>query len=402
MRINFVMTGFGRTRGTAGHEIAFGYADGLLARGHDVSIVTTMPTERPGWYDLRTPVRQPSRVSPAVAAARTALSYAGYRLGRVDRDAVKGSLSALTAELAPYSAFPYRRASELERMRLAAPPADVTIATGAPTALPVHLFGTGTKAYLMQHYEPYFTTESDPQWQRCYELEAEFSYRLPLHRIANSTWLAEHVHERHGGEVHLCVNALEHTRFYPDGSPPPQPLTVVSYSGRGAAWKGFAEAAEAIRLVRERLGEVRWLVFGADAALAPDNPIAPYESLGVVDAAAIRRLYSRAHVALCPAWYESFAMYPIEAMACGCAVVTTPNGVEDYARDGRNALIAPARDSRAMADAVVRLAEDAELRAHLVDQGLRDVRPFTWERSLDRMEELLGALRERDHDAGQA
>jgi glycosyltransferase involved in cell wall biosynthesis len=82
-------------------------------------------------------------------------------------------------------------------------------------------------------------------------------------------------------------------------------------------------------------------------------------------------------------------MYPMEAMACGCAVVTTQLGVEDYARHEQNALVVPARDSEAMADALVRLDRDVALRERLVDQARLDVQGFTWERSLDRMEELL-------------
>jgi glycosyltransferase involved in cell wall biosynthesis len=393
LRINIVITGFRRTRTTAGHEILFRYANGLTDRGHDVAIITTSPSETPDWFDLRARLIQPPETSPLRAGVRTALRYGALRLGAASERSVKEALNGVSAGVTPSSeALPYRRAAALERFRRAVPPADVTIASGAPTALPVYLFGTGAKVYFMQHYEAYFTTEEDPDWQRMYELEAELSYKLPLHRIANSSWLAEHVRERHGGEVDLCVNALDHERFYPDGNPPEQPLTVVSYSGRKARWKGFPEAVEAMRLVRERIGEVRWLVFGDEALLAPENPIASYEPTGVIDPPAIRRLCSQAHIALCPAWYESFAMYPIEAMACGCAVVSTEFGVEDYARDGHNALIVPARDPRAMADAVVSLARDPALRGRLIAQARRDVQAFTWERSLDRMEALLSGI----------
>jgi glycosyltransferase involved in cell wall biosynthesis len=393
LRINIVITGFGRTRTTAGHEVLFGYADGLAARGHDVAIITMSPSELPDWHTLAVPLVQPPSGSPVRAGLRTALRYGRFRLGAADKRAVTEALNGVAAGVAPSAAaLPYRRAAAIERFRRTVRPADVTIATGALTALPVYLFGTGAKAYFMQHYEAYFTTEEDPEWQRLYELEAELSYKLPLHRIANSTWLAEHVRERHGGEVQLCVNAFDHGRFFREGDPPAAPLTVVSYSGRKARWKGFADAAEAIRMVRERIGEVRWRVFGDEAVLPPENPIAPYESIGIVEAPAIRRLYSEAHIALCPAWYESFAMYPMEAMACGCAVVTTEFGVEDYARHEHNALVVAARDSQAMADSVVRLAGDAALRGRLADQARHDIQGFTWERSLDRMEELLTRL----------
>jgi glycosyltransferase involved in cell wall biosynthesis len=392
LKINIVITGFGRARGTAGHEMLFGYANGLLDRGHDVAIITTIPSDRPQWYNLRAPIIQATEAPLLSAGLLTAIRFGRYRLGLTDKDSVKDTLTQVTSRLSPWTALPYRRASAIDRFRRAVRPADITMASAALTALPVFAYGTGAKVYFMQHYETYFAPESDPEWQHLYELEAELSYKLPLHRIANSTWLAKQVREHHGGEVDLCLNAFNHERFFPDGIRPDTPLTVVSYSGRGAKWKGFADAAEAIRMVRARIGEVRWRVFGAEAELPPENPIAPYEPIGTVDAAAIRRLYSEAHIALCPAWYESFPMYPMEAMACGCAVVTTQLGVEDYAQQERNALIVPARDSSAMANAIARLADDVELRARLVDQASQDIQAFTWERSLDRMEALLSKI----------
>jgi glycosyltransferase involved in cell wall biosynthesis len=393
VKINIVMGGIGRDHGTAGHAIIFGYANGLLDRGHEVSILPTVPAYTPRWFPLRAPIVQPAAPSALSAALQMAVRYGGFRLGRSDKNAAKEALNEITSRFAPWSAFPYRLANGIERLSVSIPPADITMATASATALPTQLFGTGTKVYLMQHYETYFVTETDPRWQHVYEQQTELSYKLPLHRIANSSWLAEHVRERHGGEVELCVNAFEHHRFFPDGQRVQSPLVVASYSGRGAAWKGFADAAQAMRLIRERVGNVRWRVFGEDAELPPENPIAPYEPLGVVDSTGIRRLFSEAHIALCPAWYESFPMYPMEAMACGCAVVTTGNGVEDYARDGENALVVGARDPQAMADAVVRLHEEQALRDRLVSQAQSDIKDFTWDRSLDRMEELLDRFR---------
>jgi glycosyltransferase involved in cell wall biosynthesis len=389
VRINIVIGGVDRDRGTAGHAMLFGYANGLLDRGHEVAIVTTVPSYEPRWFELRVPIVQPPRTSALAAALRAALRFGGFRVGVVDKRSAKDALSALTAQLAPWSALPYRRASGIERLRLALPAADVTLATGAPTALPVWLLGTGAKAYFMQGYETWFQVEHDRRWQHVYELECELSYKLPLRRIANCTWLAETVRERHGGEAEVCVNALDHELYFPDGRREDGPFTVASYSGRGAALKGFRDAAHAMRLVRERLGDVRWRVFGEDAELPPDNDLAPYESIGVVDAPALRRLFSEADLALCPAWHDAFPMYPMEAMACGCAVVTTGIGVEDYAAHERNALVVPVREPRAMADAVVRLHDDRALRARLVDRALLDVKRFTWTRSLERMEELL-------------
>jgi glycosyltransferase involved in cell wall biosynthesis len=72
---------------------------------------------------------------------------------------------------------------------------------------------------------------------------------------------------------------------------------------------------------------------------------------------------------LCPSWYESFPLLPIEAMACGTSVITTPYGTEDYAIDGHTAIVVRPRvvsDFVVALDGLVRLPE---LRQRLARNG---------------------------------
>ena len=386
LRVNMVVEGVDRTKVTGGPLCLFQYANGLLDRGHEVRVVSAGPAAAPEWFDLRAPLVVPDDPPLPVALARFARAFAAYRLGRADVEPSIAELDRVAGQLALRGSSPLRRGAWLDRLRRAMPPADVTIATSAPVATPVHVYGTGVKAYFMQHYEAYMVDDfDDPALARA---EAHAAMTLPLVRIANSSWLAGHVEERHGGQVPVCANAIDHSVFFPDGSPPDDPFTVVSYGGRGVRGKGCAEAAEAIRLARQEIPGLRWLVYGG-ASLPPDNGVAAYEDLGSVRGADLRRLYSSSHATLCPSWYESFPLFPIEAMACGSAVVTTPFGTEDYAVDDVNALVVPAREPDAMAAALVRLHREPETRRRLVERGTSDARAFTWERSVARMEELL-------------
>ena len=62
--------------------------------------------------------------------------------------------------------------------------------------------------------------------------------------------------------------------------------------------------------------------------------------------------------------YESFPLPPLEAMASGTPVVSTDNGgILAYAMDGENCLLAPLDDLEALASAVRRVLDDAELAA---------------------------------------
>jgi glycogen(starch) synthase len=71
-----------------------------------------------------------------------------------------------------------------------------------------------------------------------------------------------------------------------------------------------------------------------------------------------------------PVWVEPFGLVPLEAMACGTPVVATgTGGSAEYLRHGENCLLFPPGDHVALADAVTRLAGDADLRERLVAGG---------------------------------
>lgn len=95
---------------------------------------------------------------------------------------------------------------------------------------------------------------------------------------------------------------------------------------------------------------------------------------------------------ICPSWYESFPLPPLEAMACGTPVVTTRIGTEDYAFNEKNCLVVPPRNPKAMAEAILRLLDDESLQERFKKEGLKTARQFTYDRTVDRLEELFNTL----------
>jgi glycosyltransferase involved in cell wall biosynthesis len=79
---------------------------------------------------------------------------------------------------------------------------------------------------------------------------------------------------------------------------------------------------------------------------------------------------------------EAFGNPPLEAMASGCAVVSTKVGaVPEYATHEREALLVSPRDIPAMTESVDRLLANVELRQSLVHAGLERSRDFSWRES---------------------
>jgi len=101
-------------------------------------------------------------------------------------------------------------------------------------------------------------------------------------------------------------------------------------------------------------------------------------------------IYNGSSIYLCPSWVEGFGLPPAEAMACGCAVVSTANGgVQDFAEHETTALLSPPKDPGALAANLVHLLRDDKLRIKLAKAGHERIQEFTWECSTDLLEQVL-------------
>jgi glycosyltransferase involved in cell wall biosynthesis len=153
-------------------------------------------------------------------------------------------------------------------------------------------------------------------------------------------------------------------------------------------WKGVPEGLAAYGRESAHHPELRLVGFGVKApraALPYDEFFEnlPQERLGW--------LYSRCPIYLCPSWDEGLGMPPMEAMACGAALVTYDNGgCRDYALPGETALVAPRRDVDALSRALARMVEEPDLRRRLAEAGQALIRTrFDWEQATTHLERLL-------------
>lgn len=151
---------------------------------------------------------------------------------------------------------------------------------------------------------------------------------------------------------------------------PAGPITMA-YVGRLLDDKGLRALVAAHALLAARGENIRLLIAGeADPANPASIPTAEIEAwrrqpglelLGHVPD--IASVWAEAHIAVLPSRREGLPLSLLEAAACGRPLVATNvTGCREIARPGVNALLVPVDDAQALADAVQRLARDAELR----------------------------------------
>ncbi|PYP20212.1 MAG: glycosyltransferase family 1 protein [Gemmatimonadetes bacterium] len=102
--------------------------------------------------------------------------------------------------------------------------------------------------------------------------------------------------------------------------------------------------------------------------------------LGYTPAADLQVLYGLARAFVYPSLWEAFGLPVIEAMACGCPVVTSGlSSLPEIAGDA--ALFVDPHSADDIARGVAAVWEDGARRAVLVQKGLARVRDFTWARA---------------------
>jgi len=113
--------------------------------------------------------------------------------------------------------------------------------------------------------------------------------------------------------------------------------------------------------------------------------------LGYVSQEDLVKLYGGAKGFFFPSFYEGFGLPPLEAMACGTPVVASnASSIPEVVADA--GILVDPRDEEALADAMVRLDEDEELRAALATKGLQRAGSFSWEASAKRLGQIIESI----------
>jgi len=113
----------------------------------------------------------------------------------------------------------------------------------------------------------------------------------------------------------------------------------------------------------------------------------------------IREIYSRSLVWVMASRSEGLPNPVFEAMACGCAVVSTDcGGPRDIIQDGVNGFICDVGNIDQIVEKTKILLEDEALRKRFVRESQETVRKFSWKNSVDKLEKTLGEIVQAGND----
>jgi glycosyltransferase involved in cell wall biosynthesis len=154
--------------------------------------------------------------------------------------------------------------------------------------------------------------------------------------------------------------------------------------------KNTAVAIKAWRIFRERTGLPHRLLIGGGTSeegrvrLAEAGCGGDCEMLGFVPDESYSSFFHYAEAFIIPSLYEGFGLPALEAMACGTPLLSS-NRASLPEVGGDAALYFDASDVGQLADLMIRVATDGELRAGMVSRGKSQAQKFTYAESARRI-----------------
>jgi glycosyltransferase involved in cell wall biosynthesis/GT2 family glycosyltransferase len=248
--------------------------------------------------------------------------------------------------------------------------ADVAMATGWDTVYKVlRLDQTGARAYFVQDHEPEFYATS------ARALFAEQSYRAGLPCICASPWLAELMRDRYGAQATAFTLGADTDHYKPVGAPRRND-TIAFYARSFTERRGVELGVMALAEVVRRRPGTRVALYGTNAMVQAPFP---YQHVGIVSPERLARLYSEATVGLSLS-LTNYSLIPLEMMACGLPVVELSGRACEGVFGDDDALISLADDNpNAIADRLLELLDDDELRDRRSEDALAFARANTWD-----------------------
>lgn len=263
------------------------------------------------------------------------------------------------------------------------PSGDVAIAFNLYTADCLNALSdkVGKKLFSTQHDEGLFHFDQE---------YAHKVYSQPVKKIVVSTWLKEVMRNKYDVDSDVVLNTIDKKVFFRQVVNKSIKKLRILLLHHTFEWKGSIQGVEIVKELQKKYPNLELVMFGTRMKKINIHDVEyHYRPFGKN----LAKIYSNCDIFLCPSWYEGFGLPSLEAMACGCAVVTYDNGgSRDFAFDGKTALVAKRKDKEDLKNKLEVLIKDKDLRKNISENGIKFVKAMpSWEDQARKLEKILSS-----------
>jgi len=164
--------------------------------------------------------------------------------------------------------------------------------------------------------------------------------------------------------------------------------------------RNYERLLKAFKIVQDKIPEAELLIAGRIgfkgeklqkelARIIKKNPRIKY--LGHLSDKEIVKLYQTVDCLIYPSLFEGFGLPPLEAMTCGCPVITSNlSSLPEVV--GRAAILIDPYNVEEMAQTMIRVLGDEGLRKELSFKGIKQAKKFSWDTSANQLMKILESL----------
>jgi len=171
---------------------------------------------------------------------------------------------------------------------------------------------------------------------------------------------------------------------------------LVIFVGRFRLEKGVRYLIEAMETIKQERQSVKLILVGEgpeEAALkllVGQLDLADcIDFLGQISNEEVPRYMAAADVFALPSLSEGFPIVILEAMASGLPIVATNiTGLPEVVHNGENGFLVESKNSIELAEKVLLLLQDNELRGRIAQNNKQRAKDYTWEKVIDRLEQV--------------
>ena len=191
--------------------------------------------------------------------------------------------------------------------------------------------------------------------------------------------------DRPEADISLIYNGIDTDTFQPRAHIAAKPFRVMTTASADQPLKGLRYLLEAIAALKPQYPDIELLVVGklkeGGQTERQLKSLKLSDSVKFVSGISTEKLvdyYSEASVVVSPSLYEGFGLPAGEAMACGCAVISSDGGALPEVV-GDAGVVVPAGNSTALQQALEKVLTDNEYRKELGRKGReRILNAFCW------------------------
>jgi len=231
--------------------------------------------------------------------------------------------------------------------------------------------------------------QSSPQkfLVRCFYFLGLKIFRTASISVANK--LALELRPLSNGTIDVVQNGVDTAVFYPDSLEEYRSLKgdkkTVLFMVRSDFRKGFDVGDAVFKLLDEKYrGLCQIWAVGEEYT---DESL-DIVNFGYVSADTLRQLFSSVDLFLYPTRHEGLPLMVLEAMACGCPVVTT-EASDEVAQDQVNSIVFPVEDVDGLFQGVYEVLSDERLKQSLKKAGLSTSREHCLDKASSDFEDVL-------------